>query len=66
MGQVGSIKNFGSRHPGIISLQGITNWILEPWCIAGKKFYASGSALYYKGYGAQNWEQLPIAGTNNL
>jgi len=48
------------------SMQGITNWILEPWFIAGKKFYASGSALYYKGYGAQNWEQLPIAGTNNL
>jgi hypothetical protein len=49
-----------------LSMQGITNWILEPWFIAGKKFYASGSALYYKGYGEQNWEQLPIAGTNNL
>ncbi len=48
------------------SMQGITNWILEPWFIAGKKFYASGSALYYKGYGEQNWKQLPIAGTNNL
>ncbi len=48
------------------SMQGISNWILEPWFIAGKKFYASGSALYYKGYGEQNWEQLPIAGTNNL
>jgi len=49
-----------------VSMQGITNWILKPWFIAGKKFYASGSALYYKGYGAQNWEQLQIPGTDNL
>jgi hypothetical protein len=49
-----------------VSMQGITNWILKPWFIAGKKYYAAGSALYHKGYGAQNWEQLQIPGTDNL